>query len=1130
MSPAPVRITRIVEEVRTHLLARARLALGLLLGGAVASALAAAWLLAGGGWRQGTAVPLMIDLALIWVGILAWLAHRHVGRSWLRERNLAASMEESAGLAPGILQGSLELSRSLPGGVSSSLAVSAAERALGDLSGPHPSLAGRMASEAARWVRRGVVGLTVLVPLVIVLTAAAPSRSFAAWSGLARPLGLLAGPDLPPLEVTPGSVEILRGTDVALDVSAPGRVEVTIHWQAAGDVKREQRLDVVADRTSFLLRAVAARTEYWVDAPDGSSSPRYRLDPVDPLLVSEVTVALTFPPHTGRFPEEYRGDVPPLVIPMGSRLRISGQASRPLGSAGLVRAEGGEATELRVDGRSFEGDWTPRASGTYPWRFTDVEGGPAEVAPLPLELTLVSDSAPSVAVLLPGRDTILPVSLRQPLVLEAADDYGLDRLELVVYRVTAFGDRMEPVEQPMPLRGTRGALVRPIMDLSRWELLPGDTVRYFVRAVDNAPTPNVSQTPEYVLRPPTASELRREAQERLDEVAQGLEELAERADAEAEETRDMERQRSSQQDPQRPSLSTPRGQESQDRMDFEEQEDIRGALEDQQELLNSVDSLEAELSKMERDLEAAGLGDPDLQRELRELQSLLDELAPESLKDRLRELGEQVEDMGRREANDALRELTEDQEALRDRLEEALERFRRAAMEQDFRATTAEAEELAQQEQALADAMNEGDDPELRADQQEALEARAEALEDRLERLQQRLEDTGEEAARDRVEQAAERGEQAQRSMSDAAQQSRQGQSQSASQSAQEAAEAMEQMAQELQDAQAEMADRLMKALQEALRQTATDALSLARTQSELRDEMRGAGQETMADLRGDEAALLRGVRNMADNLSVMNQVTQGGENREVARQMGQAMEAVQETLNALQDQRGRTRSPYSSAEGAIQTLNQVALSAMAAAQQAGQMGQGQSGQELMEQLEELARQQGSLNNQTGQLTPMQLGEQAMSSQLQDMAQGQQQIAEELGDLAEQPGSEGQSLGDLEALALEAQELAARLAGNRLDAETLRRQQRLFHRLLDAGRSLEKEELSEERESTRPDGFDRESVDALSPEDLGALRFELPPAESLRRLSPAQRHMVLQYFERLNRAKRGAGAGGRGGV
>ena len=48
----------------------------------------------------------------------------------------------------------------------------------------------------------------------------------------------------------------------------------------------------------------------------------------------------------------------------------------------------------------------------------------------------------------------------------------------------------------------------------------------------------------------------------------------------------------------------------------------------------------------------------------------------------------------------------------------------------------------------------------------------------------------------------------------------------------------------------------------------------------------------------------------------------------------------------------------------------------------------------------------------------------------------------------------------------------------------------------------------------------------LSPEDMGALRFQLPPTEELQRLTPAQRQMVLEYFERLNRAERRAGPRG----
>ena len=1094
---------------------RARLAFGLWLGAGVTGILILAWLVAApDGWRQGTAMPLIIDLALVGLGVLAWTAYRRIGTLWLREPNLTASMEESAGLAPGVLQGSLELARALPPGVSSALAFQAAEAALTDLKGPRPRLAGRLAAEAARWTRRATMGLALLVPTVALLTIVSPSRSFAAWSGLARPFGLLAGPTLPPLEVTPGTAEVLRGADVPLTVTAPGRTTVTVHWQAAGDVALEERLDVVADRAGLVLRTVTARTEYWVEAPDGARSPSYELQPVDPLLVSEVTVSLTFPPHTGRFPEEYGADIPPLDIPVGSRFAIQGRASRPLSSAGLDGPQGEEELRLAVSGRDFEGNWIPRASGVYPWRFTDTEEDPAEVAPAPLELTLVPDSAPHVAVLVPGKDTLLPVSLRQPLVLEAADDYGLDRLELVVYRVTAFGDRLEPVVSPMQVGGTRGALLRPVMGLSRWELLPGDTVRYFVRAVDNAPSPNVSETPEYVLRPPTPADLRREAQERLDDAARGVEELADRADEQAQETQDLERQLNNRQEPQ-------------ERMEFQEQEDMRGALEDQAALLNAIDSLEMELAQLDRDLEAAGLGDPELQRKLQELQRLMDELAPETLQERLEKLAERVEEMNAREADEALRELSAEQEALRDRLEEALKALKRAAIEQDFRATAAGAEELAQQEEALADAMAEGDDPELRADQQEALEERAEELQERLDRLQQRLDEAGEETARDAVEQAAQGGEQAQQSMSEAQQQSRMGQTQQAAQSAQEAAESMSQMSQQLQQAQQEMAEQMMQAFQEALQETATDALTMAREQAGLRNQMRGAGRKELANMRGDQSALLQGVRNMADNLSMRDYMSQGEDDRDVASQIGQAMKAIEQTLAALEDQQGSTPSPLNAAEQAVGALNQVALAAMAAAQQAGQMGQSQSAQQMMEQMEQLAQQQGSINSQTGQLTPMRLGEQAMAQQLQKTAERQQDVAEELEEISQKPGAEDQSLGDLEAMALEAMELADRLAGNRLDAETLQRQEQLFHRLLDAGRSLEKDEFSDERESAAPGEFERDGVNALSAEDLGALRFQLPPAEALRRLSPAQRQMVLDYFERLNRAERRSPGGSR---
>ena len=1139
MSPAPAGVVRIVEGVRVHLLGRARLALGLWLGAAFAGALALAWLaVAPEGWRQGTSAPLLIDVLVVGMFASGWLVHRRLARSWLRERNVASSIEQEVGMAPGVLRGSLELARTLPPGVSSGLADQAAQDALGHLGGEDRNIAGRMTREVGRWMRRGGLGLALLMPLVVVLTVVAPGRSLMAWAGLARPFELIAGPTLPALVVTPGTVEVLRGSDVPMEVSAPGRTAVTVHWQAAGDIALRETIDLDGDRGSFVLRSVTARTDYWVEAPDGAMSPRYELQPVDPLLVSDLIVRVSFPPHTGRPPEQYSVVVPPLAIPVGSVFDFEGRASRPLLSAGLERLEaeaeaeveaeavGGQTTEaeatpeLSVNGRGFEGRWTPRVSGIYEWRFMGVDGEPAEILPPPLGLTMVPDAAPDISVLLPGQDALLPASLRQPLVLEASDDYGLDHLELVAYRVTAFGDRMAPVELVMPVGGTRGALLRPVIDLASWELLPGDTIRYFARAVDNAPIPNVSETREYVLRPPTAADLRREAQERLDEAARGVEQLANRAEESAAETEELERELSNQRDPQSPS---PR-EEAEERLDFDEQEDLREALEAQAELLAAIDSLEMEMAELNRDLEATGLADPELQEELRELQKLMDELAPESLEERLAELAERVDEMTAKDAEEALQKLAGDQEALRDRLKEAIEQFERAALEQDFRATAAEAEELARQEQALADAMKEGDSAEMRAEQQEMLEARAQDLNESLDELQERLADAGEEQAREVVEQAQNLGQQAQQSMSEARQQARDGEPQKASENAQQAAEAMSQMSQQLQQGQQQMAQQDMQAAQEALEQTAIDALSLAREQTALEDRMRSASAEDLADMRSDEAALLQGVRNMADNLSAEMSGDQAG--NEVAAQIGQAMEAIQQTLDALENQRGDTPSPTSAAEQAVAALNQAAMMAASAAKVPRRGSQGQSGEEVREQLQQIAQQQGSVNQRTGQITPMNLGQEARANQLREASADQERIARQLSELADWPGDQAQTLGDLEAMAQEAQALAERLARESLDVETLRRQERLFHRLLDAGRSLEKDEYSDERESSAPGQFERNEVEVLSPEDMGALRFQLPPAEELQRLSPAQRQMVLEYFERLNRAERRAGPGG----
>jgi hypothetical protein len=1128
MSPAPVRLQGLVAAVRAHLTRRVLVAAVLWWVAAAAWVLVAAWLAAGpGGWRQGSPGPVVLDAALLGLLVGGGVLLRRGIRRWLAEARLSHAMERAAGLHAGLVLGSLELTRSVPPGVSAALAARAAERTVAELSRPVRALTGPLGSAVSRWTRRGSGAAAVMAVVLTALALATPARAGRAWSGLSRPLAVAATPVLAPVRVTPGNVEVPRGSDVDVRVEAPGRASVEVAWQAAGDVARTETVTLVDGVGTKRYGGVSATIVYRVRTPDGVTTEAYRITPVDPLFVSDLQVTVTYPSHTGLPPDELHGTVPPLRLPEGTRLAISGRTSRPLSTAALIDSAGSTVVALDVKGASFEGAWRPDGGGRFPWSFQDAQGAPAALLPDPLDIELVPDSAPTVAIPLPGMDTVMPLGQRQPLIIEARDDYGLSRLELVAYRVTAGGERQEPLTMGIDMAGTRAAMARPLLNMSDWGLVPGDHVRYFARAIDNAPRPHATESREYVLRVPDPSELRRNAQDQLDSMASRLEQLTDQADKSAQANKDhQERTAAGQQTGDRPRA----GSDAQkDQADFQEREDLKKAVEGQQALSGQVDSMRAELADLQKTMEQAGQADPALTKDLQELQKLMQQVDDDSMKQRLQELSGSLDKADMKQANQSLKDLAAEQEKFRDRLDESLDRFRRAAAQQDFRATRSDAEELARQERALADAMKEGDQPAKRAQQQKALEEKTGALGDRMDKLAQRLDQLKEQQASEAVKGAKEQASQAGRQMSQAGQRAQEKRGNEASDQAEQAAKSLDAAAKRLDQAQRQMAEQKADAAQGALRQATDDALALARRQAEIRQQMQGASREQMTAMRADEGAVLQGMRNLAQGLMEGTQGAVQG-SREFSEQIGRAMQSVQRTVDAM-DQRAPSPAPGVAAERVVDDLNQLALLAMASSAQLAQEAQsGQGQQDAQEQVEKLAQQQGDLVNKTNQLTPMQLGAQALAEQLKKLGEEQRKLADQLSDVKDEPGAKDKPLGDLDALAKEAAALAQQMAQGRLTPDMMKRQEKLFHRLLDAGRSLENDdEISDERESKTAGAFKHNDVQPLSADQLGVLRYGLPDAEQLQRLPPAVRQLVIQYFERLNRggdsATRGGGHG-----
>ena len=111
--------------------------------------------------------------------------------------------------------------------------------------------------------------------------------------------------------------------------------------------------------------------------------------------------------------------------------------------------------------------------------------------------------------------------------------------------------------------------------------------------------------------------------------------------------------------------------------------------------------------------------------------------------------------------------------------------------------------------------------------------------------------------------------------------------------------------------------------------------------------------------------------------------------------------------------------------------------------------------------------------------------------------------------------------GRAEELAKEARQLAQALESGALDPNVIDRQQRLFRRMLDAGRTLERDEREDngKREAKAATGNELFLPPNASASGKAASKFAMPSWNDLRGLTPEERRLVLDYFKRINAEK-----------
>ena len=396
---------------------------------------------------------------------------------------------------------------------------------------------------------------------------------------------------------------------------------------------------------------ITSPTAVWIEDRDGFSSDTLRVRPLEPLLVQDLQLTVEFPAYLGREAESYRGRIPPLVAPDGTRLRLSGETNLPLDGGYLAREPdegdtGGAETRipLEIAGAQFTATWVPDRTGAWAWELRAESSLGAPIVPDPIRVLLVPDLRPRIHLLYPAPDTTLGYERVMPVIVDVEDDIGLRRAFVRSWRSGLGSENAERREALSPdPAGAARAVFRHLLDRSAESFLPGDTLFYRFEAYDGHPARGPAMSDTFLLRVPTFTEIRDRRAEQTEDLSAAARELEERLEALAEAAADAAHQTDAE------------GDDSED-VRFDATEEARSVLDEAERSEEELEGVEEQLEALQDELETSLLSDPALQEQLRRLAERYEELAESGLEEQIEALAE------------ALREL--DPEAVRAALEQ----------------------------------------------------------------------------------------------------------------------------------------------------------------------------------------------------------------------------------------------------------------------------------------------------------------------------------------------------------------------------------------------------------------------------------------------------------------------------
>jgi hypothetical protein len=292
-------------------------------------------------------------------------------------------------------------------------------------------------------------------------------------------------PPLYDIAVEPGNRTIRRKSDQAITARLLGfsTRDVTLHAKYGGATKWEQA-SMQPERNGngyhFVFAGLSEPVEYYV-AAGARQSKHFKLDVRDLPGVKRVRVTVHYPSRLGLkdVVEDPGGDVRAVE---GSQAEIKVLTDRPLEHGALVLDNRSKIELRQADGNWLSAELRVQKDGSY--HVAAFDGNEAVRISDDYFIEAKKDEPPSLRIARPGRDPHVSPIEEVPVTVEAADDFGVQALDLH-YSVNGGAEEVVPL---LKRKGAKEAKGETTLYLENFKLVPGDLISFYATARDASKT------------------------------------------------------------------------------------------------------------------------------------------------------------------------------------------------------------------------------------------------------------------------------------------------------------------------------------------------------------------------------------------------------------------------------------------------------------------------------------------------------------------------------------------------------------------------------------------------------------------------------------------------------------------